>query len=378
MKAEEVKLNSSIDSCKGTINSLNMKITKKRLELERNEQRLEAMSKVRPPHMEEFEKIQGEFDKLYPEYVTRFRILCHLQHKMNEMSKSEENTRRAERKHQNGRGCRDERFSNGAGTSRAELDLSDPDIEDEDEDDDDVDEEEDLLDCPLEQTARAPKGVQSQQPGTGRPQGTTKTGLSLDRGGDNELGIPNRETSIPKRTRAANFNMYGAIDDEEEEESESDDLLMDGDDSDTGSETDEFNESARHPGPTPTGSRNNLRELQNYGRNQGNNVPNGGAKGIEGGLSMSTAKRGKEGTTDVIGGGGDSLTKPLCPDPDYNFNGPTGTADVAGSGKPTGRSSTKQRGERGNIRGGGGRERPPSRPGSRMTQLLDNLSHDDL
>jgi len=244
MKAEEVKLKASIESSEGTINSLNMKIEKKRQELERSEQRLETMSKVRPAYMDEYEKIQRELEVLYHDYVTRFQILCHLQHQMDEIRKNEEYSRGIQGKPQTGGGSLEESFRNGDARPRTALggdDFSGSDIEE--------DEDESMLDDSLQENARdlvsrGGKGIQSQQQeqqAGGRPPGTAKTGPSLggSGGGENELVIPNRGRSSRKSPAAARLNMYGALDDEDEEESESDLLLLDGDNSDIGSEIDD-------------------------------------------------------------------------------------------------------------------------------------------
>lgn len=74
-------------------------------------------------------------------------------------------------------------------------------------------------------------------------------------------------------------------------------------------------------------------------------------------------------------GGGDSLTKPLRPEPRYN-SGPLSQPQI--SSKPSGRPSTKHRMKRSGSGAPVGGERPPTRPASRVTKLLDDLNDDDF
>jgi len=105
-----------------------------------------------------------------------------------------------------------------------------------------------------------------------------------------------------------------------------------------------------------TGSRNNLEEeLEDY-------VPNGSAK-----LNDDELRRNQE-----IYGAGDSLTKPLRPDPRYN-NGPIEMSSTTLTGRP----STKHR-KRATSGAPLSGDRPSTRPASRVTQLLDDLNDDDF
>ena len=49
------------------------KIEKKKVELDRNQKRLLTLKKVRPAFMDEYEKLEEEFRKLYEGYIIKFR-----------------------------------------------------------------------------------------------------------------------------------------------------------------------------------------------------------------------------------------------------------------------------------------------------------------
>ncbi|KAK2835378.1 hypothetical protein Q5P01_015862 [Channa striata] len=81
--------------------SLDAKIEKKKQELERSRKRLQTLQSVRPPFMDEYEKIEEELQKQYAVYVTKFRNLCYLESQLDEYHRREqerfeeaENTRR--------------------------------------------------------------------------------------------------------------------------------------------------------------------------------------------------------------------------------------------------------------------------------------------
>lgn len=220
-KTEELKLQANIEAAESTLNSLNTKIDKKGQELERSEQRLETMTKVRPAYMDEFEKIQRELEVLYYDYVSRFRILCHLQHQMEDMGKMDESRRNEAKLLQ--AGSREEGLGHGGMRMGVGDELSGSENEDDDES---------LLDDSLQQNAREvlSRGGKQQQ----WSQGAAKNGVK----GKDELIMPSRMRSGRNGVMAPGVNMYGGLDDDEEE-SESDMLLLEGDNSDLGSEIDD-------------------------------------------------------------------------------------------------------------------------------------------
>lgn len=56
--------------------TLEEKIKKKQLDLERSEQRLKSLKNVKPAYMEEYERLERELEKLYGIYlvIRSFRI----------------------------------------------------------------------------------------------------------------------------------------------------------------------------------------------------------------------------------------------------------------------------------------------------------------
>jgi clusterin-associated protein 1 len=246
-RAEQVKLEASIETAESNISVINTKIEKKRQELERSEQRLSTMSKVRPAYMDEYEKIQTELEGAYLAYVTRFKVLCHLQHQMDEISRIDE-ARRAEEKliKQDLENSEDVLLASGL----RRLSGSDED-----------DEDESLLEDSVQQNARdfliSRAGSISKLQ---RPQGTAKNEMSLGGmlGRPNRLeeenmlltdGLPGPSTgrTTARKPRQVVGSMFGLEDDDEEEdeetESESDIILLDGQNqgehSDLGSDIDE-------------------------------------------------------------------------------------------------------------------------------------------
>ena len=251
-RTEQAKLEASIETAESNITIINTKIEKKKQELERSEQRLQTMNKVRPAYMDEFEKIQSELEQSYLAYVTRFKILCHLQHQMDEISRIDE-ARRAEEKliKQDLENSEDTLLAGGF----KRLSGS------EDDDDDSP------LEDSVQQNARdfliSRAGAISKLQ---RPQGTAKNEMSLGGAtgrpfngnefiGDNDLlltdGVPGpgtnaRRTTARKPPARHVGSMFGLEDDEEDEEetdSESDLILLDGqnpdDNSDLGTDIDE-------------------------------------------------------------------------------------------------------------------------------------------
>merc|ERR1719321_621696 len=74
--------------------SLESKIKKKRQELERQRKRLDQLTTVRPAFMDEYEKLEGELERYYEQYVGRFRNLDYLEHELDVLNR--EDTERME------------------------------------------------------------------------------------------------------------------------------------------------------------------------------------------------------------------------------------------------------------------------------------------
>ena len=60
--------------------TLEAKIKKRSIELERAEKRIKSLQSVRPAYMDEYERLEQEVEKLYELYVIKFRNLAYLEH----------------------------------------------------------------------------------------------------------------------------------------------------------------------------------------------------------------------------------------------------------------------------------------------------------
>lgn len=70
--------------------TLEEKIKKKKLDLDRSESRLRTLTNVKPAFMEEYERQERELEKLYNEYLEKFRNLDYLEHQLDIYNKQEE------------------------------------------------------------------------------------------------------------------------------------------------------------------------------------------------------------------------------------------------------------------------------------------------
>jgi len=60
-----------LEDLEGNAATLDSKIDKKKQELERNEKRLSTLQSVRPAYMDEYERLQGELNGLYTQYLDK-------------------------------------------------------------------------------------------------------------------------------------------------------------------------------------------------------------------------------------------------------------------------------------------------------------------
>ncbi|XP_076246110.1 clusterin associated protein 1 [Calliopsis andreniformis] len=79
-----------IDNVKDTEQNLDVRIERRRGELDRNQKRLQTLKKVRPAFMEEFEKLEVELRSLYDDYLQKFRYLAYLEHLYEDAAKAEQ------------------------------------------------------------------------------------------------------------------------------------------------------------------------------------------------------------------------------------------------------------------------------------------------
>ena len=62
--------------------NLTTKMDKRRKELDRIEKRLKSLVGVRPPYMDEYEKLEKDLTVLYKVYTDKFRHLAYLEHQL--------------------------------------------------------------------------------------------------------------------------------------------------------------------------------------------------------------------------------------------------------------------------------------------------------
>uniref|UniRef100_A0A8C8VPX9 Clusterin associated protein 1 n=1 Tax=Pelusios castaneus TaxID=367368 RepID=A0A8C8VPX9_9SAUR len=70
--------------------NLEAKIEKRKLELERNQKRLQTLQSVRPAFMDEYEKIEEELQKQYRSYLEKFRNLAYLEQQLDDHHRLEQ------------------------------------------------------------------------------------------------------------------------------------------------------------------------------------------------------------------------------------------------------------------------------------------------
>ncbi|XP_014784706.1 clusterin-associated protein 1 [Octopus bimaculoides] len=70
--------------------TLDNKIEKRKIELDRNQKRLQTLQNVRPAYMDEYERLEQELEKLYEAYIIKFRNLTYLEQQLEEYSKMEQ------------------------------------------------------------------------------------------------------------------------------------------------------------------------------------------------------------------------------------------------------------------------------------------------
>jgi clusterin-associated protein 1 len=70
--------------------TLEEKIKKRTLEVERAEKRLKLLTSTKPAYMEEYERLEHELEKIYEVYIEKFRNLDYLEHQLDIYTKLEE------------------------------------------------------------------------------------------------------------------------------------------------------------------------------------------------------------------------------------------------------------------------------------------------
>eukprot|EP00095_Tigriopus_kingsejongensis_P010498 maker-scaffold436_size171858-snap-gene-0.33 protein:Tk10498 transcript:maker-scaffold436_size171858-snap-gene-0.33-mRNA-1 annotation:"clusterin-associated protein 1 isoform x1" len=135
------KTSANIENVSSNEASLDSKIEKKTVELDRNQKRLLTLKKVRPAFMDEYEKLEADLKKLYDDYILRFRCMAYLEQQVDELERVELE-RKEERELSTRRileRMREEEGGMGpSGGMESDLSSDQDSDEDEDEDEDDL------------------------------------------------------------------------------------------------------------------------------------------------------------------------------------------------------------------------------------------------
>ncbi|XP_033108039.1 clusterin-associated protein 1-like isoform X2 [Anneissia japonica] len=70
--------------------NLEVKIDKKKSELERNNKRLRTLQQVRPAYMDEYERLEVELEKQYEIFIERFRNMSYMEHCLEEQQRADQ------------------------------------------------------------------------------------------------------------------------------------------------------------------------------------------------------------------------------------------------------------------------------------------------
>jgi len=70
--------------------TLDEKIRKKNIEVERSEKRLKLLTNMKPAYMDEYERLESELEKIYEIFIEKFRNLDYLEHQLDIYNKLEE------------------------------------------------------------------------------------------------------------------------------------------------------------------------------------------------------------------------------------------------------------------------------------------------
>ncbi|XP_054718328.1 clusterin-associated protein 1 homolog [Uloborus diversus] len=90
LEEEIKKTNSMIENIAADEANLEAKIEKRKLDLERNQKRLQTLKSVRPAFMDEYERLEVELEDLYKKYVMKFTWLAYLEQQLEELEKIEQ------------------------------------------------------------------------------------------------------------------------------------------------------------------------------------------------------------------------------------------------------------------------------------------------
>ncbi|CAG2118224.1 unnamed protein product [Medioppia subpectinata] len=89
LQNEIENINYKIDNVAADEANLDVKIERKKAELDRNQKRLQTLRSVRPAFMDEYEKLEEELASIYELYITKFRCLSFLEQQLEEIEETE-------------------------------------------------------------------------------------------------------------------------------------------------------------------------------------------------------------------------------------------------------------------------------------------------
>ncbi|XP_076366204.1 clusterin-associated protein 1-like isoform X2 [Tachypleus tridentatus] len=88
---EEIqKTNTMIENVASDEANLEAKIEKRKIDLERNQKRLQTLKSVRPAFMDEYERLELDLEKTYEQYLIKFRCLAFLEQHLEDLEKIEQ------------------------------------------------------------------------------------------------------------------------------------------------------------------------------------------------------------------------------------------------------------------------------------------------
>ena len=91
VNGEVQRINHKMGNLGSDEETLELKIEKKRQDLERNRKRLQSLANVRPAFMDEYERLEIELQRQYDVYVEKFRNSAYLEQQLDEQKRMEEN-----------------------------------------------------------------------------------------------------------------------------------------------------------------------------------------------------------------------------------------------------------------------------------------------
>lgn len=90
LEDEIEKTNTMIENIAADEANLEAKIEKRKMDLERNQKRLQTLKSVRPAFMDEYERLELELEDLYKTYVMKFTWLAYLEQQLEELERLEQ------------------------------------------------------------------------------------------------------------------------------------------------------------------------------------------------------------------------------------------------------------------------------------------------